>query len=356
MLRRRLLIRIGVLVAVYIAGAVVAIVLLQGVLGELTGGRVASGEAVGSIDAFERSVREVGEALADDSPGAGDRVRLAAEGVRSAYAAVREGSSVGEEGASCLVRIGALLPSIAPEASWIEERSLESWRANAPPFIEQALAEALHLRQIVRADASTALVGLTTRLRTLIVGLTIAALVALNVTIVLLLRTGEMITRPVESLVEASRELARENFGHRVEVEGGGEFRELAESFNQLAEQLRLNEARKMETLQQLAVTLNHELNNVINIIDLQLGGLQRRAGEDRALADRLSLIRENLRRMARTVASLKDVRRIVLTEYADGRKMLDLARSTGEGAGDGVEAAGPEPVAGADEPAGGAR
>jgi signal transduction histidine kinase len=83
-----------------------------------------------------------------------------------------------------------------------------------------------------------------------------------------------------------------------------------------------------METLRQLGVTLNHDLNNALAIIELQLGLMARRAGGDPTLRDHLGQIRRCLGRMTDTVASLKHIRRIVLTDYIPGQKMLDLARS----------------------------
>jgi hypothetical protein len=80
--------------------------------------------------------------------------------------------------------------------------------------------------------------------------------------------------------------------------------------------------------MRQLAVTLNHELLNVINCIDLQLRVVDRRSGSDPSLAQHLREIHENLGRIAGTIASLRHVRRIVLTDYLPGEKMLDLPRS----------------------------
>jgi signal transduction histidine kinase len=85
-----------------------------------------------------------------------------------------------------------------------------------------------------------------------------------------------------------------------------------------------------METLGQVAVTLNHELNNSIAIIQLQLRLVSRQSsgGPDDETARRLRQIHESLGRMAAVLQSLKSLRRIVLTDYMPGMKMLDLERS----------------------------
>jgi len=124
--------------------------------------------------------------------------------------------------------------------------------------------------------------------------------------------------------------LAAEQFDYRVDLPGRDEFHELAAAFNQLGEQLRNNEQRKIETMHQAARTLNHELNNAMAIIELQLRLLRRRSAAHGDGADDGSLakIHASLVRMAEVVDSLKHIRQIVLTDYTDGVKMLDLARS----------------------------
>lgn len=349
------MIRLGALVMVYVVGAVVAIVLLQSVLGDLNRAAAESAESAEAIDTLDITVLTAREALEQTDLQQGDHRRVildAGNDVRDAFDRVAHHPIASGAGEACRRRIESMLPGIAPREEWLDEQGLESWRVNAPGFADQLTAEIAHLRQLNRGESSNQQRDLTHRLRNLIVGLTVAALVALNVTIILLLNTGEMIVRPVEALVEHSRELARERFGHKVDTPGIREFGELADSYNSLSEQLRLNEQRKMETLQQLGVSLNHELNNVINIIELQLVSLDRHAKGDEALKKKLVQIHENLRRIADTVASLKDVRRVVVTEYADGMMMLDLPGCTHpsgpEGAAEPGTQAGPSSEAGA--------
>ena len=95
-----------------------------------------------------------------------------------------------------------------------------------------------------------------------------------------------------------------------------------------MAGQLALNEQRKIETLQQVAVALNHDLNNVLSIITLQLTRMGRQSEDNPALRQQLQTVQGNLSRMAETIQSLGRIRRIVLTEYLPGQQMLDLTRS----------------------------
>ncbi len=133
----------------------------------------------------------------------------------------------------------------------------------------------------------------------------------------------------MRDLVDASRHLAREEFSYRVDLKGRDEFDELANAFNELAAQLQEADRRRMETLRQVARAVNHELNNALSILELQLEMIERRPGSGVATSQ-LHQIRETLQRMTGTVRALGNVRRIVLTDYLPGTQMLDLQRSSG--------------------------
>ena len=166
--------------------------------------------------------------------------------------------------------------------------------------------------------------------RWLVLALAIVFLLMINIAVVVLLRMSSMVLRPVDRLVDASRRLGAEEFDFRVAQEEG-EFGELAGAFNRLAEELQGNERRKLETLAQTAVMLNHELNNASAIIKLQLQLMQRQAGGNPGVERGLRQINESLARMTATVEALKHIRRIVLTDYDQGTKMLDLQKSVAE-------------------------
>jgi HAMP domain-containing protein len=177
------------------------------------------------------------------------------------------------------------------------------------------------------------------RFRMIALGLGAVFLLVINMSVVAVSRIMSMVLKPVERLVEASRHLAREDFAHRVELDGKDEFDELGRAYNSLAAQLQSNEQRKVETMHQVARTLSHEVNNAISIIELQLALLTRASAAaqqpgdgvirgDPAQAERLSQIRHSLSRINRTVEALTRVRRIVLTDYLAGVSMLDLERS----------------------------
>ena len=166
------------------------------------------------------------------------------------------------------------------------------------------------------------------RFRWIVLGLGIVFLALVNLSVILLLRAAGMVLRPVDRLIEATHELARGHFDHRVQLDENDEFDHLAEACNSLAEHLQQNEQQRMSVLGQVGLTLNHELNNAMATIELQLCMLGRGANGDLQAERRLRTIHESLNRMKETVQSLKNVRRIVLTEYSPGMQMLDLVQS----------------------------
>jgi signal transduction histidine kinase len=190
---------------------------------------------------------------------------------------------------------------------------------------------ATRLGELVRNEAHMEHQQLSDRLRRQVLILSIIFLVMINLAIIALMRAAAMILRPVDQLVKVAHELGLEHFEARVQIDDDTEFGQLARAYNRMAQQLQANEQRKMEFLGQVALTMSHELNNVINIIELQLTLLSRRAGESEPLQAPLKQIRQSLKRMTGVVDDLRHTRRIVLTEYMDGVKMLDLRQSTQE-------------------------
>ena len=85
----------------------------------------------------------------------------------------------------------------------------------------------------------------------------------------------------------------------------------------------------KLEVLNQLATTLNHEINNPLAAI---LGNAQLLLGECRDLGEkplsRLQVIEQLARRIAEVTANLDEIEDPVTQDYACGLKMLDLEAS----------------------------
>ncbi len=184
----------------------------------------------------------------------------------------------------------------------------------------------------LRGHASDEQGQLIRRFRQALLVLAVVFIVLINLSVLTLLRMASMVVGPVDRLVEATRELARERFDFRVDLQRKDEFGELAVAFNGLAERLEENERKKLESVHQLAIALNHELNNVATMISLQTQLIGRQAGGNPTLEKYTRQIHESLQRMSRTMEAIKHLKRIVLTEYTQGVQMLDIERSAAEG------------------------
>ncbi len=112
-----------------------------------------------------------------------------------------------------------------------------------------------------------------------------AALLAGSVGIVLAILfsgwTASRVTRPVEQLAEAAREVAAGNWNTRVSVDSSDELGALAESFNRMTEELleqreRLVQAERVAAWRELARRLAHELKNPLFPLQLTVENLVR--------------------------------------------------------------------------------
>jgi nitrate/nitrite-specific signal transduction histidine kinase len=335
MLRRKLLIILGILVGSWLVAAVVAILFLNSVLLRLD--RVSSSSHMAS----EQSL-----ALATAVSSAETLLIRAERGselpkVPSAVTAELE-VVLAAMGESDLIpstdplseRIGAGLRQLL---EWVQAIGNPTVNPGGPHNLQPngrlVILSPLHadmeaywqrLHDTIQAQHA----ALVTRFRAVALGLGATFLLLINGSILMLIRAATSIVQPVEQLVEASRRLAREEFDSRVEIDRVDEFGELARAYNSLAAALAQNEERKIEVMHQVAATLNHELNNAISIIDMQLRLIARKTVPDSVRDDPLRQIHATLAGMTRTVAMLKGIRRIVLADYSGGMKMLDLERS----------------------------
>lgn len=341
MLRQKMLIILGSMVALLLVAAIGAVLLLQDVLNDLDhvttvaiSGATQTSHMAATITRVEVELNEVQlnpSAHLDGLIDAVEMLERQAVDLGEFYVMREEGNSaeayqqLREEIGVFIRHVGNLATTRDPDlARRHTERAL-----NASVLIREGIAT---LGQIAQDHSTSEQHQVTTKFRWMVLGVSLVFLLVINFSILMVLRAVMMILKPVDRLVEASRCLAREEFDHRVDIDQHDEFDELGRAHNRLAAQLQSNEQRKMETLQQVARTLNHELNNAISIIDLQLSLMARRSEGDQALAKPLHQIQETLGRMSRTVDALKHIRRIVLTDYLEGVQMLDLKRSVEDG------------------------
>ncbi|MCC6680314.1 MAG: HAMP domain-containing protein [Phycisphaeraceae bacterium] len=224
--------------------------------------------------------------------------------------------------------LNAFASLVATLATWQEPQQAEVQNRALLQHAAQLRQAAQQITEYVYAQLDISHNQLIRAFRWLVIGMAVGFLLLVNASILLLMRSSQLVLRPVEQLVEATRQLAKERFDYRINLSRHDEFDELAAAYNHVAEQLGSHEQKRIEVLGQVGATLNHELNNAASIIELQLSLMRRRTGNPEATGQCLREIHETLGRMSRVVAALKHIRRIVLTDYAEGIKMLDLERS----------------------------
>jgi methyl-accepting chemotaxis protein len=336
MLRRKLLLTLGSLVLLLVVVTAVAVWMLQQVLRDLDHVQNHAAVLVADVGELGQTVTQVEVELYELELGKERHLDGLVEGVERLRSLVdRLGEHYviqGEPNRPRYDRIRALLPQFESQVGSLattRDKGLAEYHTREALKVSVAVRrEALALGEAARAHAKEESDSLVSRFRWLVLGLSIAFLLVIDVAVLVLWRTADMILRPVDRLIVATRELAEEHFDHRVALDRKDEFDQLGRAYNSLAEQLQARETHKVEVLGQMARTLNHELNNAIAIIELQLTLIQENADGREGTGKCLRQIRENLERMTRTVQSLKHIRRIVLTEYPGGQKMLDLERS----------------------------
>lgn len=340
MLRRKLLLILGSLVGLLVIVAVAAIWLLQGMFARLDHINNQAWAMVEDVNSLGTTISMIEIDLYQMQLG---RQRHLDPLIESFEAMEREVGSIGQhyivhDEPRCGEIFAQLKGRLPAFRQYVGELATAPTPLMAQRHNREATVAAVGLRQdilqlsaYVREHARGEQAELTAYFRRLVLGLIIVFILLINVSVIALLRMASMVLKPVEKLVEASRQLGQENFDYRVRIAQNDEFDELGRAHNTLAEQLAGHEQRRIEVLGQVAVTLNHELNNAITIIELQLQLLDRQAAGNAPLEKCLNQIRHSLQRMSDTVASLKQIRRIVLTDYASGTKMLDLERSVRE-------------------------
>lgn len=342
MLRRKLLNGLGLLIALFVIAAIAAIVLLQSILKDMDH---ISEDAMGIIDGvseFAMTMTAVEAELYNLQLGRTTHLDALIDQVEelnrraeqiSEFYIMKEPDGQPIDSAEPIQdllpdfthAVGALATALDPD--------IAAQHGQEALGLSIALRRtALDLSRISREHVDEEQREVTSRLRWTVLGMSLVSLILINTSVMVLMRMAGMVLKPVEHLTEASRQLGRERFSHRVHIDQADEFGELAQAYNSLAEQLQTNEQRKIETLHQVARTLNHELNNALAIIELQLQLVDRGNTGDTGVDSHLTQIRASLDRMSETVKSLKHVRRIVLTDYVSGEKMLDLERSVQDG------------------------
>ncbi len=157
------------------------------------------------------------------------------------------------------------------------------------------------------------------------------AIVALSLIIAYLVRLW--VTKPVNELVRATREVSSGNFSHTIDDLGKDELGILAQSFNKMTK--RLGEARlqlfqsdKMASLGRLAAGVAHEINNPLTAVLTYSSFLQKRTQDNPALQADLGVIVREAIRSREIVKNLLDFARqsVPAKQRADINRIVESA------------------------------
>lgn len=335
MLRRRLLKVIGPMVAVLAVTAVVGVILLQETLGQLVDANGQDLTIVGQANLFLADFRDARRNLHEMAIGHSDQTVPMVDCMNKAAVlleAIHASPIVNHPTfTQPLNHIRDNFPDLEKQIVALSRPGADTSPTHAEAIIaamNEIDGDVGNLSQLVSDQAKADYQGLSNRLRWQVLAFSIVSILVINLSVLALLRMGAMILRPVDKLVAAARDLGQEHFDVRINLDTDDEFAQLAQAYNHMAEELQASEKRRMEVLSQVALSMSHELNNVINIIELQLVLVSKRTDCAAALEDHLKQIRQSLERMTNVVNALRHARRIVLTDYMAGMKMLDVERS----------------------------
>jgi two-component system, NtrC family, nitrogen regulation sensor histidine kinase NtrY len=129
------------------------------------------------------------------------------------------------------------------------------------------------------------------------------------------------VTRPVQKLASAAREVSEGNWNAHVDVHGGDEVGQLAKSFNQMTTQLveqreKLVQVERVAAWRELARRLAHELKNPLFPLQTTVENLQRAREQNSDQFD--EVFRESTRIMLGEIDNLK----AIVSRFSDFAKM----------------------------------
>ena len=138
--------------------------------------------------------------------------------------------------------------------------------------------------------------------------LVVAGGMALVVAIIAALLLSRSIYRPLEATTAAARSVARGRFDHKVSVSGTKEARELAESFNQMTDEVQSQQAALRDFLANVSHDLQTPLTSIHGFSQALLDGT---VDDGAAQGNAYRIIEEESRRLLRLVEGLLDLSRI---------------------------------------------
>jgi two-component system nitrogen regulation sensor histidine kinase NtrY len=199
------------------------------------------------------------------------------------------------------------------QASGAEQNAVVSWSSDSGDSenvdaIPLKTEQGELLGMLLVGNSRRALAAVETRIRS--ASLLVAAL-ALVVAILVSSWMAARVTRPVEQLAEAAREVAAGNWQAQVQVEASAELGEMADAFNHMTQELteqreRLVQAERVAAWRELARRLAHELKNPLFPLQITVENLLK--AREHGGEQFNEVFRESASTLLAEIANLKDI------------------------------------------------
>ncbi|HKZ84462.1 MAG TPA: HAMP domain-containing sensor histidine kinase [Anaerolineae bacterium] len=154
--------------------------------------------------------------------------------------------------------------------------------------------------------------------------LLIAAAIALVIASILAVIVARSIARPIQHVASAANAIASGDLAQKAPVEGPHEVRELAASFNAMADRVRASQQSQRDFLANVSHELKTPLTSIRGFAQAIADGA---AGDGESIRKSASVIHEEAERMTRMVGDLLDLARIETGQLA----MLRLPVQVGD-------------------------
>lgn len=180
--------------------------------------------------------------------------------------------------------------------------------------------------EINRQDVTRYTMQQTRQTGQLLLVIVVAALVGCVLAGYHILRVADLL----DDFIGAARRLSEGDWAHRVAAPPTRELRDLADSFNHMADAICRAEAERMEAAREMLVTLNHEVGNAAGSISGLVQLLRRHEMELAPnVVSALRQIEDTIGRLSRTVARLQDFSSLRVADYPGGLKMFTVGEPT---------------------------
>ncbi len=224
-----------------------------------------------------------------------------------------------------------------PASEAVKQIELDSAKNETFKGYEQALREGLYMAQeTMRAERKDKLHSLRNSVGRAKDRLIYSLLLLLAMVGYVAIILKWKILDPMKSLKQGAMEIGKGSLGYQVNVTSRNEMGELAEVFNHMSLQLdqkRNAEMRlkRLEAIEQIVRSVNHEINNPLMIISGNAEYLLAiMESADDGLKNKLNSIVGEVRRIFLVTQRLKEIKEPITQDYIGSKdQMIDLARAS---------------------------